>query len=170
MRLRPYKKSDFAYLQKWIGDARTHALWCTNRLPFPLTEEVFQEMLESSEREWGSCGYTFTEDSGLPVGFLLYNVNEEENYGFASCVVVNNSLRGKGYGTQMLKRLLQYAFLITNVSEVRLNVFDVNKCAKKCYEKAGFSEDAFTEEVLMFEGESWGRFLMKAERELILSL
>ena len=165
MRLRPYKKSDFTYLSKWIGDARTHALWCSNCLPFPLTEKDFMEMLETREREWGSCGYTFTEDSGLPVGFLLYNVNEEENYGFASCVVVDNSLRGKGYGTQMLNRLLKYAFLITNVAEVRLNVFDVNERAKKCYEKAGFSEEVFTGEVLVFEGERWERFMMKAEKK-----
>lgn len=167
MRLRPYKKGDFAYLQKWIGDERTHALWCADRLPFPLTEEAFQEMLEAGERDWGSCGYTFTEDSGLPVGFLLYNVNEEENYGFASYIMVDNSLRGKGYGTQMLKRLLKYAFLITNVAEVRLNVFDVNERAKRCYEKAGFTEEAFTAEALMFEGENWGRFMMKAEKGVL---
>lgn len=165
MRLRPYKKSDFVYLQKWISDARTHTLWCANRLPFPLTEGNFQEMLETSERDWGSCGYTFTEDSGQPVGFLLYNVNEEENYGFASYIVVDNSLRGKGYGTQMLERLLQYAFLITNVAEVRLNVFDVNERAKRCYEKAGFLEEAFTAGAFKFEEESWGRFLMTAARE-----
>lgn len=165
MRLRPYQKKDFTYLQKWIGDARTHALWCANRISFPLTEGTFQEMLETGEHDWGSCGYTFTEDSGQPVGFLLYNVNEQENYGFASYIVVDNSLRGKGYGTQMLKCLLKYAFWVTNVTEVSLNVFDVNECAKRCYEKAGFSEEAFTAEAFIFEGESWGRFMMKARRE-----
>ena len=164
MRLRPYKKSDFAYLKKWVADAHTHALWCADRLPFPLTEEDFQDMLETSEREWGSCGYTFTEDSGHPVGFLLYNINEEEDYGFASYIVVDSSLRGKGYGTQMLKLLLQYAFLITNVAEVRLNVFDINERARKCYEKAGFSETAFTPDAFKHEEELWGRFLMRAER------
>ena len=166
MRLRPYQKKDFTYLQKWIGDARTNALWCANRLPFPLMEEDFQKMLETSERDWGSCGYTFTEDSGTPVGFFLYNVNENENYGFCSYIVVDSSLRGRGYGTQMLKRLLKYAFLITNVTDVRLNVFDVNEHAKRCYEKAGFSEEAFTAEALKFEEKSWGRFLMRADREL----
>ena len=164
MRLRPYRKSDFIYLQKWVADARTHALWCAGRLPFPLTEDKFQDMLETSEREWGSFGYIFTEDSGQPVGFLLYNINEEEDYGFASYILVDSSLRGKGYGTQMLKLLLQYAFLITNVAEVRLNVFDINERAKRCYEKAGFSEAAFTPEAFEYEEELWGRILMRAER------
>lgn len=164
MRLRPYNKNDFVYLREWVADARTHALWCAGRLPFPLTEESFQDMLETSEREWGSCGYAFTEDSGQPVGFLLYNINEEENYGFASYIVVDSSLRGKGYGAQMLKLLLHYAFFITNVAEVRLNVFDANEPAKRCYEKAGFSEVAFTPGTFMHEKELWGRLLMRAER------
>lgn len=164
MRLRPYKKSDFEYLQKWVTDSRTHALWCAGRLPFPLSEESFNDMLETSGREWGSYGYTFTEDSGQPLGFLLYNINEEENYGFASYIVVDSSLRGKGYGAQMMKLLLKYAFLITNVSEVRLNVFDVNERAKRCYEKAGFSETAFTPRAFEHKEELWGRFLMRAER------
>lgn len=165
MRLRPYRKSDFEYIQQWIGDARTHALWCANRLPYPLAEADFQDMLAQSERNWGSCGYTFTEDCGQPVGFFLYNINEEENYGFVSYIVIDNSLRGKGYGAQMLKLLLKYAFLITNVADVRLNVFDVNERAKKCYEKAGFVEDSFTPEALAYNTEIWSRYLMKVKRE-----
>lgn len=162
MRLRPYRTKDFPYLQKWIGDTRTHTLWCAGSLPFPLTQENFQTMLAEKERDFGACGYTFTENDGKPVGFLMYNVNDSENSGFTSFIVVDSSLRGKGYGTQMLNHLLRYAFTVTNVSKVRLNVFDVNERARKCYEKAGFSVESFTPDTLTYEGESWGRYLMVA--------
>ena len=36
--------------------------------------------------------------------------------------------------------MMYYAYMITEVTSVQLNVFDVNKGAKKCYLKAGFSE------------------------------
>lgn len=162
MRLRPYLTKDYPYIQNWIEDPRTYALWCAGILPFPLTQENFQTILAEKERDFGACGYTFTEDDGRPVGFLMYNVNDSENSGFASFIVVDSSLRGKGYGAQMLRHLLKYAFTITNVSKVQLNVFDVNERAKKCYEKVGFSEKCFTPEALTFEGESWGRYLMAA--------
>lgn len=97
-------------------------------------------------------------------GFFSNNVNEKEDSGFAQYIVVDASLRGKGYGTQMLTLLLKYAFTITNVSTVRLNVFDANVRAKKCYEKAGFTQEAFTPNALEFEGESWGRCLMAARK------
>ena len=53
-------------------------------------------------------------------------------------------------------------FTITNVSKVRLNVFDVNERARRCYEKASFSVESFTPDALTFKGESWGRYLMVA--------
>ena len=40
----------------------------------------------------------------------------------------------------MLKLALQYAFDITGVELVQLNVFDENVVAKHCYEKIGFIE------------------------------
>lgn len=165
MRLRPYRKSDFGWIEGWLLDARTHALWCAGRLPFPLAKETFQDMMETTEREWGSCGYVFTEDSGRPVGFFMYNVNVEDSSGFVSYIVVDSSLRGKGYGTQMIKLLLKYAFDITNAAVVRLNVFDVNERAKRCYEKAGFVEESFTPDAVVFEEEHWGRYLMVAKRD-----
>ena len=162
MRLRPYMTKDYPYIQNWFEDSRTYTLWCAGSLLFPLTQENFHAMLAEKELNFGACGYTFTENDGKPVGFLMYNVNDSENSGFVSFIVVDSSLRGKGYGTQMLKHLLKYAFTITNVSKVCLNVFDINERAKKCYEKAGFSEENFTPDALKFEGESWGRYLMVA--------
>ena len=169
MRLRPYRTKDFPYIQNWFEDSRTHALWCAGTVPFPLTQEGLQTIIAEKERDYGGCGYTFTEDDGRPVGFLIYSINEAENFGHASVIVVDSSLRGRGYGTQMLKLLLQYAFTITNVSEVRLNVFDANERAKRCYEKVGFTEKSFTPDALEFEGEIWGRYLMAAERNALPS-
>ena len=47
MRIRPYIESrDYEYLEKWSGDARTHALWCANLFPYPLTREGMHNVLE----------------------------------------------------------------------------------------------------------------------------
>lgn len=164
MRLRPYRKSDYTYLEKWVADGRTHALWCANIMPYPLTEQGLLAVMEKNEQDWGDCGYTFTEDDGTPVGFFAFSINEKDNAGFAKFIVVDNERRGKGYGTRMIQRLLQYAFDIVKLDTVRLNVYDVNEKAKRCYEKAGFVADTYTPDVLSFEGESWGRYLMVAKK------
>ena len=51
MRLRPYIHSkDYDYIQNWITDERTHALWCANLIPYPMTEEKLQSVLEKDIR------------------------------------------------------------------------------------------------------------------------
>lgn len=167
MYLRPYNKSkDFSYVSSWITDARTHTLWCANRCPHPLTEKEFHDMLARNEAEWGDFCYVFMKDlvSRQPVGFCSFAINEKDNSGFLKFVVSDNTMRGQGLGTEMLQVFLRYVFEIVGVESVKLNVFDVNIGAKRCYEKAGFVLQTTTPDAICFESESWGRCLMIAKR------
>lgn len=166
MRLRPYRKrNDYEYVQKWITDERTHALWCAGKVPYPLSEAGFHKALEENEKEWGDSAYTFTDDSGCPIGFLSYSINEKDNSGFVKFVVIDPEERGKGYGTQMIRKLLQYAYTVTEVSSVRISVFDVNPGAKKCYENAGFTELQYMPEAFSFRDEIWGRYILVSKKK-----
>ena len=103
-----------------------------------------------------------TEDDGAPVGFCAYAVNEQDNSGFAKFIVIDNSARGKGYGSRMLSLLLKHAFEITNVERVGLRVFRQNHAAINCYRKAGFSEIVEIPDTLEFHGEVWAKYTMIA--------
>ena len=47
MRRRSYIPSkDYQYISKWIDDERTHAFWCANLLPYPITQQSFHDFLE----------------------------------------------------------------------------------------------------------------------------
>lgn len=166
MYLRPYRKeNDFAYLQKWVKDKRTHVLWCANRIPYPLRFDSFHAVLEKSKREWGDSAYIFADSVDQPVGFFCYSVRKEEKEGFLKFVIVDDKLRGNGYGVQMLEALLRQTYLMDGVNTVRLNVFDINEKAKKCYRKAGFTEVDTAPGSFRFEEESWGRCSMAATRK-----
>ena len=161
MRLRPYiHTKDFDSVQKWINDERVHALWCANLIPYPLTADEFRAALEKDSADWEGCAFVATDDDGIPVGFFVLSVNAKDNSAFIKMVVVNNELRGKGYGDQMIKLLQKYAFEIAGVSSLGINVFDVNTSARKCYERNGFAEDSYTPDAIGYKDESWGRYRM----------
>lgn len=158
MKLRLYNAlSDYVFIQNWINDKRTHALWCADRIPYPMTSENLQEVLEKDAQDWGGCAYVATEEDGKPFGFFVLSVNTSNNAGFLKFVIVDKELRGKGYGAQMMELVLTHAFDVAGVSSVQLNVFEVNHIAKKCYTKAGFVVDNITNDAFIFENESWGR-------------
>lgn len=166
MRIRPYiPNRDYEYVSKWINDERTHAFWCANRLPYPITQQAFHDFLEQNAMNRTDCAYIATENNGQAVGFFSYSINTEDNIGFLKFVIVDKTKRGKGYGKQMLRLALQYAFQITGAEAVQLNVFSENTLAKQCYEKAGFVERKIDKDVFSYKDELWSRCKMIASKQ-----
>ena len=166
MRIRPYIPNiDYRYISEWIDDERTHAFWSANRFSYPITPESFHDFLEKISIDWTDCAYVATENSGQVIGFFCYSVNAEDNIGFLKFVIVDNTKRGNGYGTEMLNLALQYAFQITGAKTVQLNVFRENIAAKQCYEKVGFVEKNVDKNVFAYKDELWSRSNMTILKE-----
>lgn len=164
MRIRPYQDKDFDIISQWITDERSHALWCANLMPYPLEKNSFDALLQEAEERFGDSPFVATTNDGQVVGFFCFSVNLHTNEGMLKFVVIDNTMRNKGYGCGMLKLAIKYAFEIAKADAVHLNVFPENPGAKKCYEKVGFKERTLTENAFSFKDESWGRCNMITTR------
>lgn len=157
MRIRPYQNKDFEVISKWVTQERAHALWCANLIPYPLEKKSFDELLAEAEERFGDSPFVATTEEGKVVGFFCFSVNLSTNEGMFKFVVIDDSERNKGYGCEMLKLAVKYAFEIAKADAVQLNVFPENPGAKKCYEKVGFQERTMTEGAFRYKEEAWGR-------------
>lgn len=167
MRLRPYYgKRDYKFVEEWVNDGRVHALWSAGLLPYPLSREALEAFLERDVKEWGGYAYMATEDDGTPAGFFCYSVNLADNAGFLKFILLDPKLRGRGYGGRMIGLALKYAFEITGAELVRLNVFQVNEAAFRCYRKAGFAVESVTKEAFSYGNERWDRICMVVLRNM----
>jgi len=165
MRIRPYQNKDFEVMSQWIKDERSHALWCANLMLYPLEKKNFDDFMQEAEDRYGDSPFVATTDEGQVVGFFSFSVNLDTNEGMFKFVVIDNTIRNKGYGFEMLKLAIQYAFEIAKADAVHLNVFPENPGAKKCYEKVGFKERTIAENAFCFKDESWGRCNMIITRK-----
>lgn len=75
-----------------------------------MTRKSFDALLKKASMDWTDSAYTATENSGQPAGFFCYSVNTKDNVGFLKFIVVDSAKRGKGYGREMLRLALRYAF------------------------------------------------------------
>ena len=164
MRIRPYQNKDFDIISQWITDERSHALWCANLMPYPLEKNSFDALLQEVEERFGDSPFVATTNDGQVVGFFCFFFYLHTNEGMLKFVVIDNTMRNKGYGCEMLKLAIKYAFEIAKADAVHLNVFPENPGAKKCYEKVGFKERTLTENAFSFKDESWGRCNMITTR------
>lgn len=63
--------------------------------------------------------------------------------------------RNKGIGLQMVNSVLEITFKTLNLHRVDLGVFDFNKAAITCYEKAGFIIEGKFRECRKIDGQYW---------------
>jgi RimJ/RimL family protein N-acetyltransferase len=87
--------------------------------------------------------------------------NESIHLGF---IIVDPAIRGKGYGKEMLRLVIKYAFEILNVSRITLGVFDNNPAAHYCYKAAGFVDEKYYAEVFPYKDEKWGVYDMVIDK------
>ena len=93
--------------------------------------------------------------------------DKDEVVGHAQMQIFSNSVllrrimiwdkasRGQGWGKQMVQQLLGVAFAMPEVQQVRLNVFDWNTPAIRCYQRLGFMLSAEPAKTVTVAGETW---------------
>ncbi|MDR1754059.1 MAG: GNAT family N-acetyltransferase [Eubacterium sp.] len=124
---------------KWLNDrAVTDNLATSHYQNSSFSEKKWIE----SELENGGCQYSIVtlEDNRL-VGHVgleeLCHINRVATVGI---FIGESEDRGKGYGGEALKLMLEYCFGVLNLNNVMLKVLPFNKTAKALYEKLGFRE------------------------------
>lgn len=168
MKLREYRpETDFKSVASWVGDERTHALWCADRMPYPLTQDAFHAALAQDEHEWGGKAYVLEDENNVLSGVLVYAANSTEK-GFLKFILVDPEKRGQGLGKRMIQLLLRDVFAQADTIGVHLNVFDVNTPAIRCYEQVGFTQESLQPEAFSFEEEKWGRCHMVIRKSHLL--
>ena len=157
LKLRPYQKNDAQYIVKWIKDETEFRKWCADRYDrYPITADDINNHYETAENESDFFEFTAFDESGI-VGHLIMRFTDEEKsilrFGF---IIVDDAKRGQGYGKEMLKLSLKYAFDILNVEKVTLGVFENNESAYYCYKAAGFRDVELPKpEYYPILGEQW---------------
>lgn len=164
--LRPFNDSDFDVIKDWITDPREHAMWCANIIQYPIDKENFYYVMSDIADRCDDSPYVVTLTDGSLAGFFCYSVNKETNEGMLKFVIIDPELRGKGYGKEMLKIALEYAFYETKADAVQLNVFSQNTGAVKCYKSIGFVERKTDYSAFGYKDGLWDRCNMVIKTEV----
>lgn len=161
LRLRQYKSCDAENIVSWIKDEQALRKWSSDRFgDFPITSEDINDKYINHN---GDCTETDNfyplvafDDSGVVGHFILRYTDTEKKTIRVGFVIVDDTKRGMGYGKEMLKLAIKYAFEIFKAEKVTLGVFENNLPAYYCYKAAGFKDvDMDEKEVCYVCGEEW---------------
>ena len=150
LKIRPYKPTDAERILSWCRDEKAFYQWSAGILgTFPITPNEFK-FVESL------IPFTAFDETGI-VGFFTLRQPQgstnELRFGF---VIIDPTLRGKGYGKSMLQLGLKLVFETYGAKRASLGVFENNLPAYHCYKAVGF-KDVILDKVETYSvlGEEW---------------
>jgi RimJ/RimL family protein N-acetyltransferase len=96
-------------------------------------------------------------------GFMgLENVNRKGSIGI---VIGEKRYWNKGFGTDAMSLLVYYGFMVLNLNNIMLGVFEFNKRAMECYKKIGFKEIGRRREARIINNKNYDAIYMDILRE-----
>lgn len=156
--LSPINIEDAAKYTEWLND-----LEITINLSMPHNTYTLEQEKEALKR-LSQDGYNYAivnkKDNQLLGNCGLMNVDLINRIGEVGIFIGNKDFWNKGYGTEAMKLLLDYAFNLLNLNNVMLKVYAFNKRAFKCYQKSGFKEIGRRREAHIIAGEKYDEIYM----------
>ena len=143
MILRAYRKEDSAVICKWLATEEDLYKWSADRFnKFPLLENDIDENYAPQIKSGRFIPLTATDEKENITGHFIIRYPRENDdstirFGF---VIINPSMRGRGYGKEMLRLGVKYVKDNLQASRIDLGVFENNENARHCYEAVGFKE------------------------------
>lgn len=119
----------------------------------PFTEEMHLNWLNTKVASKEVVQFIIkVKENNKPIGSVYFRdidyVKKEAEYGI---FIGEDDERGKGYGSEVVKLALDYAFNELDLDTIILRVFADNKFAIKSYESAGFTFDRLEKDFIKTE-------------------
>lgn len=141
--LREYQKEDLESMRKWCNDAEVVDL-LSDIFLYPQTVHSTEQYLNSVlEGKTEQKGFVIAhKDSDEYIGQIdLFKIDWKNRFAELGIVIGIKEYHGKGYGSEAIKLLLDFAFHRLNLHRIQLEVHDFNERAYQCYIKCGFQEE-----------------------------
>ena len=153
---------------RWSRDSEYTRLLNMSIRPLNSAKGI-QKWMDEMIAETSPSEYFFTirtlDENKLIGGMFLEVVDWPGRDSSVAIFIGERENWGKGYGTDAMRLLLQYAFLELNLRRVSLGVFEYNPRAIRSYEKVGFCHEGRMRKYLNHEGKHWDIHYMGILRE-----
>jgi len=158
--LGPLRRDLLPTYQRWIND-----LTVVRNLALPLLPVTAEAEAAWYDRTVASSDAVFTiyeRSTWRPIGNAgLHQIDHRHGTAEFGIMIGEADARGRGYGTEATRLMLDYAFTVLGLHNVMLRVYAYNLPAHRAYSKAGFREFGRRREAVRMGGRWWDVIYME---------
>ena len=132
-------------------------------LPGPVTYEEREAWFAQASLDTTSIRFTIYERATWrAIGITSLNgIDFRQGTAGFGLVIGEPKARGRGYGTETTRLMLDYAFTVLGLFNVMLHVYSYNEAALRAYLKAGFREFGRRSQSRVLAGQRWDEVYME---------
>lgn len=162
----PLRKQNYTKLVEYNKDKDADFLrqWAGLGYHYPLTVEQLatrQTLSLQHKKNSDFITYEIILDKTYLIGTVeLFHIDKKTLRATMGRFLLFDEYRGKGLGGETLRAVFRIAKNLYGIEELRLNVYEYNVSAQRCYEKAGFEFESLTEDPIT---PKWSSYCYVAE-------
>jgi RimJ/RimL family protein N-acetyltransferase len=158
--LGPLRHDLIPHYNRWQNDFEVQRTF--GDLPKGVTIEETTSWYEEEAKATSAFWFTIYEvGTWRPIGRTdLFEVDWRSGTARFGMLIGEGDCRGKGYGTETTRLMLDYAFTALGLQTILLDVDEYNYAGRRAYEKAGFRECGRWRGASPMLGRRWDRILM----------
>jgi RimJ/RimL family protein N-acetyltransferase len=156
-------EKDSEAISSWNRDSEYYRL-ADSELCTLYTAKNVKEWFERPDSGYNFMIHIQTDDK--IIGFVgLDTIDWVSGDCWVGIAIGDRNCWGKGYGTEAMNLILNFAFRQLNLKRVSLSVFEYNPRAIRSYEKTGFRHEGLMRECIHRDGKRWDMLFMGILRE-----
>jgi RimJ/RimL family protein N-acetyltransferase len=158
--LGPLHRDILPSLERWANDLRLSRT--TSSMP-PLSPEQVTALYDRAASDESMVTFViYDRATGRPIGTTyLAAIDPRDRTAEFGIAIGEAEYRGRGYGTEATRLMLDYAFAARALHSVMLTVYEYNRAGQRAYEKAGFRPFGRRRECHWMGGRLWDEIYME---------
>jgi RimJ/RimL family protein N-acetyltransferase len=159
--LGPASRSQAPEFARWFSDFNTTRTQGPDPAPRTVEERAAWYASETSSESNSAFFSVYDRASWQHIGFaVLRRIDRRHGTATMAMMVGEPSFRGRGYGTEMARLMLDFGFTTLGLHNIMLACFEYNLAARHAYARAGFREIARWREVYRMGSKVWDVIIM----------
>jgi RimJ/RimL family protein N-acetyltransferase len=158
--LRTVRLSDAPRFVKWFNDPEVNKFLLVREMNLRDEKEWIKNRLKKQNSK-GNPFFCIDTKQGVHIGSASLEVKSFHNRcaGFG-IVIGDKNYWNKGYGSEVVKLIIEYGFKKLKLHRIELDVYGYNKRAQKVYKKLGFKLEGKKREHNFWNGKFWDTYNM----------
>ncbi len=159
------ERSDLSHYAQWVNDQETTRFMAVGRFPVTVQELRTYIRAYALNKNGLLLGIFLNKDKKHIGNISLNDIQWKDRHGEIGILIGDKRARGKGYGTEAIRLIVEHAFGCLNLHKLCCGMIRDNNASRRAFQRIGFKEEGILRQHFFVNGKYLDCFRMGLLRD-----